>query len=247
MGRYQTGQRASVSLNGLIRFLAVGLGPCFTGGCWRGLRSVSWPSCSSRTPSLLWQDSFDLRNVRTHRGLQSSWCSAGALGSRAAPWLEGRYLVSAPRWKCLHLITLSPCLCVCVHARAHFRCVWFFVILWTVACQAPLSMGFSRQEYWSGSPCLPLGDLLHSGIQPASLTSESAGKLFTTSATWGIVLIQGWNPGLLGYRQMLYHWANREAPTLCAYAHIFFVEKNSWSVSWAVTWNQCTLPLEIKI
>ena len=33
-----------------------------------------------------------------------------------------------------------------------FRCVWLFVTLWTVACQAPLSMGFSRQEYWSGLP-----------------------------------------------------------------------------------------------
>ena len=34
-----------------------------------------------------------------------------------------------------------------------------FVTLWTVACQAPLSMGFSRQEYWSGLPFPPLGDV----------------------------------------------------------------------------------------
>ena len=38
---------------------------------------------------------------------------------------------------------------------SHFSCVWFFVILWTVACQAPLSMGFSRQESWSRLPCPP--------------------------------------------------------------------------------------------
>ena len=39
---------------------------------------------------------------------------------------------------------------------------------WTVALQAPLSMGFSRQEYWSGLPCPPPGDLPQPGIKPAS-------------------------------------------------------------------------------
>ena len=40
--------------------------------------------------------------------------------------------------------------------------------LWTVAHLAPLSMGFSRQEYWTGLPCPPPGDLLNSGIEPGS-------------------------------------------------------------------------------
>ena len=40
------------------------------------------------------------------------------------------------------------------------------VTLWTVACQAPLSMGFSRQEYWRGLPCPPPGDLPDPGIKP---------------------------------------------------------------------------------
>ena len=40
--------------------------------------------------------------------------------------------------------------------------------LWTVAHQAPLSLGFSRQEYWSGLPCPPLGDLPNPGIEPIS-------------------------------------------------------------------------------
>ena len=44
--------------------------------------------------------------------------------------------------------------------------VQLFVILWTVAHQAPLSMGFSRQEYWSGLPCLPPGHLPNPGIKP---------------------------------------------------------------------------------
>ena len=45
----------------------------------------------------------------------------------------------------------------CVLSR--FSRVWLCAILWTIACQAPLSMGFSRQEYWSGVPCPPLKDL----------------------------------------------------------------------------------------
>ena len=46
-------------------------------------------------------------------------------------------------------------------------------------------MGFSRQEYWSGLPCPPPGDLLYPGIESASLTSPAlAGGFFTTSATW---------------------------------------------------------------
>ena len=49
----------------------------------------------------------------------------------------------------------------------------------------PLSMGFSRQEYWSGLPCPSPGDLPDAGIEPASLMSpDLAGKFFTTSATW---------------------------------------------------------------
>ena len=51
-----------------------------------------------------------------------------------------------------------------------FSCVRLFVIPWTVAHQAPLSMGFSRQEYWSGLLCPPPGDLLDPGIEPASVT-----------------------------------------------------------------------------
>ena len=66
-----------------------------------------------------------------------------------------------------------------------FSHVWLFVTLWTVACQAPLSMGFSRQEYWSGLPCPPPEDLPDPGIEPSSfMTPALAGGFFTTSATW---------------------------------------------------------------
>ena len=58
-------------------------------------------------------------------------------------------------------------------------------ILWTVALQAPLSMGFSRQEYWSGLPCPPPRDLPDPGMEPVSLMSPAlTGRFFTPSATW---------------------------------------------------------------
>ena len=58
--------------------------------------------------------------------------------------------------------------------------------LQTVACQASLSMGFSRKEYWSGLPCPPLGDLPDPEIEPGSLMSPApAGRFFTTSTTRG--------------------------------------------------------------
>ena len=46
----------------------------------------------------------------------------------------------------------------------------YSVTPWTVDCQAPLPMGFSRQEYWSGLPCPPPGDLPNPGIKPTFLT-----------------------------------------------------------------------------
>ena len=66
-----------------------------------------------------------------------------------------------------------------------FCYVWLFVTLWTIAHQSPLSMGFSRHEYWSGLPCSPLGYQLNPGIEPASLKSPAlAGEFFTTHTTW---------------------------------------------------------------
>ena len=57
--------------------------------------------------------------------------------------------------------------------------------LWTVALQAFLSMGFSRQEYWRELSSSPPGDLPNPGIESVSLASLAlAGRFFTTSATW---------------------------------------------------------------
>ena len=72
---------------------------------------------------------------------------------------------------------------VCVCMLNHFSCVRLFATLWTIACQVPLSMLFSRQECWSGLPCPPSGHLPDSGIEPRSpalqadtLPSEPFGK-----------------------------------------------------------------------
>ena len=67
-----------------------------------------------------------------------------------------------------------------VHAvLSCFNCVQLFATLWTVAHQAPLSMGFSRQEYQRGLMCPPPGDLLDLGVELTSLMSPAlAGRFF---------------------------------------------------------------------
>ena len=90
--------------------------------------------------------------------------------------------------KLLLCLTFSRCLCfsfylgnvVVVQSLSHIQ---LFAIPWTVACQAPLSMGFPRQEYWSGLSFPSPGDLPNSGIEPASpaladgfFTTEPPGK-----------------------------------------------------------------------
>ena len=72
-----------------------------------------------------------------------------------------------------------------------FRHVWLCKTLWTVACQAPLSMGFPRQEDWRGLPCPP-GDLPNLGIKPVSLMSSALSVMFfITSITWEALELRG--------------------------------------------------------
>ena len=66
-----------------------------------------------------------------------------------------------------------------------FSHVQLFATHWTAAVQAPLSMGFSRQEYWSGWLCCASGYLPDPEIEPTCLLSPAlAGSFFTSSATW---------------------------------------------------------------
>ena len=72
----------------------------------------------------------------------------------------------------------------CERMLNHFSCVQLCAASQTAAHQAPLSMGFSRQEHCSGFPCPP-GDFPDPGMEPASLSSPAlAGGFFTTSTTW---------------------------------------------------------------
>ena len=90
-----------------------------------------------------------------------------------------------PRWMGIFSITLQKhakqqqqnvLTCKIVNSSKSYGCVYgqslshilLFATPWTVAHQAPLSMGFSRQESWSGLPCPPPGDLPDPGIEPES-------------------------------------------------------------------------------
>ena len=87
-----------------------------------------------------------------------------------------------------------------------FSRVRLFVSPWTVAHQAPLSMGFSRQDFWSGLPCPPPRDLPDPGIRPTSLMSPAlAGGFFTTEPP-------GKSNGILG---VCIHPANKYVYSKC--------------------------------
>ena len=62
-----------------------------------------------------------------------------------------------------------------------FNLVQLFLTPWTVACQAPLSMGFSKQDYWNGLPFPLPGDLPDPGIEPTSLMSPEFQDIFFTN------------------------------------------------------------------
>ena len=101
------------------------------------------------------------------------------------------------------------------HACGPRHCgqVWLFLTPWKVAHQAPLSMGFSRQEYWSGLPCPSPGYLPDVGIKPTSLMSPVlTGQFFTTNTTWKptphllpkLPELCQWQKGLIIYVASLY-------------------------------------------
>ena len=105
------------------------------------------------------------------------WLPRGRAGGRAMDWKSG--------------ISRHKLFYVCMLTRVSR--VQLFATLWTVACQAPLSMGFSRQGHWSELPCPPLGDLPNPGIEPVSLLSPTlAGGFFTTRAIWEALFYREW-------------------------------------------------------
>ena len=84
-------------------------------------------------------------------------------------------------WNINIYITLG----VCMHAKSLQLWPTLCDAMDYIACQSPLSMGFFRQEYWSGLLCPSPGDLSDPGIEPASLVSLALAEVFfTASAAW---------------------------------------------------------------
>ena len=83
-------------------------------------------------------------------------------------------------------IAQGVCVCVSVCVCGYvFSCLRLFVNPCSVACQIPLSMEFSSQEYWSGLPFSTSGDILYSGTETDSLMSPMfPGRFFTTEPLW---------------------------------------------------------------
>ena len=111
---------------------------------------------------------------------------------------------------------------------SYFNLVWIFVILWTIAHQAPLSIGFSRQETWDGLPCLPPGNLPNLRTEPASVYlytyisgSSVRGISQAKILEWFAIFFsrrpsrcRDWAVIYIG-RQILNHWAIRKALPQC--------------------------------
>ena len=116
-------------------------------------------------------------------------------------------------------VSRSMCYCCCIVTKS---CPVPFVTPWSAVCQAPLSIGFSRQDYWSGLPFPSPGDLPNPVFQLASSASPAlAGRFLITGKhsgvnshplLQGILLTQGQNPGLLYCRQILHHLSHQGSP-----------------------------------
>ena len=136
------------------------------------MKSYSSPVSSNGqewSPSDVWGHGNLIRlasHLELNLGPRSS--DSGLLFFRNPQCLSDPFLLGS--WVTLGLM--------CVRVLSHFGRVQFFVTPWTVTLQAPLSMGFSSQECWSGLPCPPPGDLSNPGIEPVS--PALAGGLFTT-------------------------------------------------------------------
>ena len=106
---------------------------------------------------------------------REAWRAAvhGVTKTRVSDWTELNWMVR----------TLNPN--EAKGCMLSYCCVWLFVTRWTVAHKAPLSMEFSRQEYWSGLPFSPPRGLPDPGIKSTSPSSpELASRFFNTEPTW---------------------------------------------------------------
>ena len=111
---------------------------------------------------------------------KAQFCGLLFLGNLSKYISERLTTVRIPAWFSRAVFPLMQShVCVCVLSRSVM--LWFFASPWTVAHQALMSMGFSRQEYWSGLPCPPLGNLPNPRIEPVSCIGR---WILYYSATW---------------------------------------------------------------
>ena len=113
-----------------------------------------------------------------------------------------------------------------------------------IACQVPLSKGFPRQEYWSGLPCLPPGDLPSPGIEPMSLTSPAlTGRFFATSTTWDAPAPKSRFPRIY-YRAISFFTfiPPAQAPERPRYAFVFYRHWPFLQEGWGETFCFLRLP-----
>ena len=155
-------------------------------------KQLWWGHLGADSITLTW--GLELRTVDQaglHRKCGCSSPNPGCPHSRwrvEVDWVIQCFLASVTPGKCTHMRRTSwtfkePLSCYAM--LSSFSHAQLLAIPHIVACQGPLPMGFSRQEYWSGLPCPPPGDLLNPGIKPTSLTSSVlASRFITTSTTW---------------------------------------------------------------
>ena len=130
-------------------------------------------------------------------GSQESITSANTVTPFFVCWFRSKWLVSSLNIQFSGIIVVStrrstcPPGTKCMHVQS-LRRVHLFATLGTIARQAPLSMGFSRQEYWSGLPCSPPRDLPDPGMEPVSSASLAlAGRqIVCHRTTWEAPLEQ---------------------------------------------------------
>ena len=174
-----------------------------------------------------------------------------------SPTLAARLFATSATWEaCVYI-----CVCVCVHACIHiYICAYVCVLSRSVLSNSlqlyglqPVRLlcfwGFSRQEYWSGLPCPPPGDLPNPGIEPRcpalqadSLLTESPGKPKNTgvgslSLLHGIFPTPELNLGLLHCRWILYQLSYQGSPCKCLhtytymYIHLYICKQTQDGVS----------------
>ena len=161
------------------------------------LRQLSLTSILLLESSLLFQDTL-------YTKVQITLCYKHSQKSPVPDLFTAFNLIDILSVYCIGLCFLLCCLCVCVQLLIR---VQLLVIPWTGACQSPVSMEFSRQEYWSGLQFPTPGDPLNLGIEATPLTSPALiGRFFTTmppgkppTDNWSLLLYQ------MGANRLLCH------------------------------------------